>query len=93
MMMMLKHLLDPVHPGHQGGGVVCQAHGEGAVGALMRIMIMLIIMINDYNADDNDETIDDDNKYIYQSNTWLCNVMIQFTIEGCAEERGRRLCR
>ena len=100
MMMMLKHLLDPVHPGHQGGGVVCQAHGEGTMGALRIIMIMLNIMINDDNDEDIDETVDDDNKYIYvycctffgRSNTWSCDMMIPFTMEGCTEERGRRLC-
>ena len=63
MRKMLDHLLDPVHPGHQGGGVVCQAHGEGAMGALMIIMIMLIIIINVDNEDGIGEIVDDDNKY------------------------------
>ena len=56
MRKMLDHLLDPVHPGHQGGGVVCQTHGEGVVWALIIIMIMLMRMI--FN-----ETVNDDNKY------------------------------
>ena len=44
-----KHLLNPVHPCRQGGGVVRQAHGKGGVGALMMTMmaemIMMILMI------------------------------------------------
>ena len=40
-----KHLLNPVHPCRQGGGVVCQAHGKGGVGALMMMMAEMIMMI------------------------------------------------
>ena len=44
-----KHLLNPVHPCRQGGGVVRQAHRKGGVGALMMMMmaemIMMILMI------------------------------------------------
>lgn len=40
-----KHLLNPVHPCRQGGGVVRQAHGKGGVGALMMMMMAEMIMM------------------------------------------------
>ena len=40
-----KHLLNPVHPCRQGGGVVRQAHGEGGVGALMMVMMEEMILM------------------------------------------------